>query len=401
MPTIIDANGLSTATSTELQTAADTGLKDIYGADTNYDSNTADGQYFGITIQSIIDYLEVLLAIYNMFDPDNCVGVQQDNLYWINGIMRKGATYSYQNITITVDRALTLQGLDALADDPNGTGYTVADNLGNQWILLDTQTPSVAGAYTYSFRAKTLGAITTLPNTITIPVNIVLGVVSINNATGVSVEGKNGETDPAFKARRNVSFAKRATNSLDGLRADLLNLDGVVSAAVYENDTNFIDADGIPAHGSWSIVEGGSDVDIGTAIYKNVVKALPTKGLETYTLTTIQNQLYTARFDRPSSFPLFVKFDIKPLKIGQTFDEDAIKNYIVDNIFYNIYQEADTASLTEVASQAINAVSGNGSGVPLSLLISNDGVIWTSFLTPPTKKDRWVLDALNITITIL
>lgn len=399
MATELNQFGLSIASKTELNEAAAAGLTIIYGADTNFDSNTADGQYFGITTQATVDYLETLLDVYNMFDPDNTIGVQQDNLYWINGIKRKGATFSYQNITIVTNRALTLQGLDAEANNIDGIGYTVSDNIGNQWILLDTQNPPSAGTYTYSFRAKTLGAIQSVPNTITVPVTVVVGVTSINNATGVSSLGQDGETDSEFNARRNASFANRSYNSLDGLYADLLNLTGVVSAAVYQNDSNVVDADGIPAHGFWAIVEGGSDADIANAIYVNVVKGLPSKGDEIYDITTIQGQVYTAKWDRPDSAPLYIKFDLKPLKLGQTFNLTGIKNYIVANKTYSIGEYAETGSLTDIALAAIAQTAGSGSGTALSLLISDDNVAWVSYLAAPDKKTKWIIDATNIFIT--
>lgn len=399
MATELNQFGLSISTKAELDASAQEGLVAIYGADTNFDSNTADGQYFGITTQATIDYLEVLLDVYNMFDPDNCVGVQQDNLYWINGIKRKAGNFSYQNITIVTDRALTLNGLDSNANEIDGIGYTVADNIGNEWVLLDTQNPASAGTYSYSFRSRNLGAIASTPNTITVPIDVILGVVSVNNPTGVSSLGTDAETDVQFNIRRNSSTAKSSTNSLDGLFSDISSLTGVSTVAVYENDGNVVDSDGIPAHGFWVVVDGGSDEDIGNTIYANVVKGMPSKGDETFNITTVQGQIYTARFDRPDSNPLYIKFDLKPIKSGITFDLTAIKAYMVANKVYNINESADTGSLTDLARNAIVAVNGAGSATALSLLISDDDSTWVSYLDSPSKKDKWILDSANITIT--
>lgn len=401
MASIIDANGLTIAQTQDIIANFVLGYQTIYGSDINFDSNTQDGQTINIEAQSIEDVLEVLLNIYNAFDPQAAIGTQQDRLYYINGIIRKGATYSFQDIDVTVTQSVTLQGLDADADNPDGIGYTVADNFGNQWILLDTQTPSVADTYTYTFRAKNLGAITSLPNTITIPVTIILGVSAVNNPTGVTTVGLDGETDAAFRTRQAISFANRTTNSLDGLYSDLLNLTGVVDAAVYENDKNSEDDNGIPAHGSWTIVDGGADSDIANLIYIDRTAGTPMKGDTTYTITTIQGQSFVAQFDRPQSEALYIKFDIKPLQAGASFDESAIKNYIIANQAYKIGQEANTATLTYYAMLAINTVSGVGSGVPLNLLISINGTDWTDFLETSTLRKKWVIDADNIDITVL
>lgn len=400
MPTVIDKDGLTISTTAEILANLQVAFEAIFGVGTNFDSNTPDGQALNIFAQGCEDNLEAIQNIYNAFDPQAAIGTQQDRLYFINGIIRKGATYSYQDVVVTTRQGLTLSGLDAAANDPDGSGYTVSDNLGNQWILLDTQTPVTAGTYTYAFRAKNLGAINSAANTIIVPVTIIIGVVSVNNPTGVSALGTDGETDFAFRTRQAVSFALRGQNSLDSLYSNLLNLEGVISATVLENDNNAPDANGIPAHGSWSIVEGGADADIAQLIYAYRTGGTPMKGADTYDITTIQGQIFTAKFDRPISASLYVEFDIQALQPGQLFDEDAIKQYIVDNQKYNIGQPANTANLTYQAMQAINLVSG-GMGVPLNVLISDDGITWFDFLDTITPQYKWVLDVTNISITIL
>ena len=400
MPTTLDATGLSIASVQELVTQLITGYQSIYGADINFDSNTQDGQTINLQAQMTEDLLEVLLSVYNAFDPQAAIGTQQDRLYYINGLIRQAASFSYQDVQITVTQSLTLQGLDAAANDPNGTGYTVSDNADNQWILLDTQNPSVAGTYTYTFRAQNLGSLTSTPNTITIPVTVVLGVSAINNSTGVTSVGLNGETDAAFRTRQAVSYAIKSANSADGLYGALLNLTGVVYAAVYVNDTNSTDGNGIPAHGSWTVVEGGADSDIANLIYAYTTPGTPTKGSTSYDVTTIQGQTYVANFDRPTAIPLYVKFNIQALQSGQSFNTTAIANYIVANQTYGIGEEANTSTLTYQAMNAITNVSG-GLGVPLSLLISSDNSTWVSYLTTPTLADQWNLSAINIAITVL
>lgn len=397
MTNSLDANGLSIDSLNDIIAKFVAGYQAIYGSDLNLDSNTQDGQIINIESQQAADGLELSVSIYNNFDPDTCVGIQQDRLYYINGLIRKGATFTLQDITITVNGALTLTGLDAAANDPDGTGYTVADNLGNNWILLDTQNPASAGDYTYSFRAQTLGSVSSAPNTIRVPVSVVLGVTAINNATGANSLGQNGETDAAFRLRRSQSFASRATSSVDGLFADLNNIAGVVEAVVYENDTNITDDNEIPAHSIWVIVEGGADSDIAQAIYTDKTAGAGMKGSTTYDITTIQNQTFTAQFDRPNSTDLYLQFNLKPTKLGQTIDETAIKNYIATNSSYGIGEFADTANLTYLAVLGIASVGAQA--VPLEVQISNNGTDWTDFLDTATIQDQWVLSADNITIT--
>ena len=179
--------------------------------------------------------MQLIEGIYNQFDPDNAIGIQQDFLYAINNIQRIGATYTYQPIQITTDRALNLDGLDDQANVLDGVGYTVSDNAGNQFVLLDSQTIPSAGTYIYTFRAKALGSTTPQINTITTPVDIVLGVVSINNPSSPTSIGQNGETDSSFRIRRSKPVALGTTGYLNGLEGALENITGVVDASLFEN----------------------------------------------------------------------------------------------------------------------------------------------------------------------
>src|SRR5581483_5728996 len=158
--------------------------------------------------------------IYNMFDPDNAVGVILDQRVAINGIQRQAGTFTVTNVTLIVSQALNLYGLDQTAQPV----YTVADNAGNQWQLQTTQHISGPGTYVFSFQAANPGAVLTTINTITVPVTIVLGVTSINNPTTYTTLGINEESDAVFKVRRQKSVQLSSVGYLAGLLAALQNI---------------------------------------------------------------------------------------------------------------------------------------------------------------------------------
>ncbi|MGL5113584.1 MAG: hypothetical protein ACRC6O_13205 [Flavobacterium sp.] len=396
----LNSSGLTIDSLADLIAKFTASYESIYGLDINLDSNSPDGQMMNIYALQAEDILQLVQGIYNDFDPDTAAGLAQDRLYYLNGLIRKGASYSYLDVAIVTNRALTLQGLDASADLPNGTGYTVKDNTGTQWILLSSQSPVAAGTYTYSFRAQNLGVVNSSPSTVTLPVSVILGVVSINNPSSAVTVGAAGELDAAFRLRRSRSYAIRATGSADSMFANISNLPSVVDCKVYQNFTNATDADGIPAKSIWVIVDGGSNADIAQQIYAQHGYG-DMKGSVTYNITTIQNQIFTARFDRPIAEDLYLKFNLKPTRAGQTFDLTAIANFIsssvVNDNVYQIGSFADTANLTYISSLAIIA-QGN-QAVPLDVFISNDGVTWTDYLDTTSVQHKFVLDAGNIAIT--
>jgi len=107
---------------------------------------------------------------------------------------------------------------------------------------------------------------------------------------------------------------------------------------------------------------------------------------------------FQAKFDRTLSKDLYIQFDIQPTT-GSSFNEVAIKQYIKDNLEYNINEVAETSKITCISRDAIN--DNGGGGVPINVEISNDGILWFDFLSVDIKNEKWILDISRINITIL
>lgn len=392
---IIDANGLQTRTRNEFVTLLEEGFRRIYGNDINVSSNSPDGQIINIFAQAGIDLRELITQVYNSFDPDNAIGRTLDQRVAINNIARQGGTYTIQPIEIVISETATLQGLDAQFNDPAGSGYTIQDNAGNQFILIDSVTLA-PGTHTRNFRARNIGQVQTTINTITTPVTIVLGVVSVNNVTGPLSVGQNEELDSELRIRRQRSVALGSQGYLNGLEAALLNLQGVTEAFVYENNTNSIDARGVPAHGIWAIVEGGSNQDIANAIFQRRNAGADMRGSVEIPITLRNGEIFIIRFDRPVAEDLHIRFDIQPTT-GTAFDQAAIKQYIVDNLRYTINQFAETSAITAIARSAIENTGGGG--VPVNVEISRDGIAFVDYLEASGVNRQFTLSVGNIDIT--
>jgi uncharacterized phage protein gp47/JayE len=398
MPDILDATGLTVKTRDELVTELNTGITAIYGADANIDQNSPDGQVIGIVAQQGVDNRELAVQINNGFDPDRAVGRVLDERVTINNIERAGGTFTTINITLVVDRTLTLQGLDDSYPDINGTGFTVQDNAGTQFILVDTVT-LIAGTYSLLFRAKAIGRIETIIGTITNAVTVVLGVSSVNNPTAPVSFGQNEETDAQLRVRRQRSTSISSNGYLNGLLGLVLTIDGVTDAKLYENYKNVTDSDGIPPHCIWLIADGGSNQEIGEAMYARKSYGCDMLGDVVVNITTASGSLFTAQFDRPISQNLYIKFQIKRTDPIHGFDLDIIKNYIADNVAYTIGSYAETSLLTQAARDGIAAQGGGG--VPINMEISDDNAAWVDYLDVPSLSSKWVIDAVNITVTVI
>lgn len=398
MVDILNQNGLTVKTASEIRFDLETALRNIYGADINLDQNSPDGQMIGIYTQFAVDIRELVTAAYNSFDPDKAIGRLLDERVVINNIVRKGGTYTITPVSVTVDRTVTLQGLDADFNNANGAGFTVQDDAGNQFILIDTDTIT-AGTHSLPFRSKDIGEVNVTVGTITNTVTKVLGVTAVNNPSAPTTIGQNQESDAQLRFRRQQSVSLSSAGYANGLLGNVLNLDGVIDAKLYENVTNAVDADGIPAHGMWLIVEGGANAEIGNIIYERKSVGSNMKGDVEVEIVTDSGVTFTAKFDRPVAQDLYIRFDIQPTITSPSFNQANIKASIVDALKYEIGEFAETSEITTVARQAIT--DNGGGGVAVNLEISDDGSNWVDYLVAPTKDAQWTLDAARITITEL
>lgn len=398
MPDSIGSTGLSLKTASEITTDLAAGMRAIYGADINIDSNSPDGQMIGILTQLCVDLRELLASLNASFDPDQAEGTLLDQRVAINNIQRVGGTYTIQPIHMVVNATITLQGLDSNFNDPLGTAYTVTDSSGNQFLLSTTAT-LVAGTYDLDFRAQTVGAVSVPINTITIPVTIIPGVVSVNNPTVAITVGQNEETDGQLRLRRQQSVSNASTGYLNGLLGKILALNGVTEAALYENTTNAVDARGIPEHAIWLIVAGGSNTDIGNTIYGSKSYGCDMRGAMTLNITTASGATFTAKWDVPLPQTLYIQFNIKRTVPGYAFSLAAIQAYIAANLTYGVGAFAETSNITAVALLAI--ISQGGGGVPIDVKISNDNATWVDYLDTATPQYEWAVSSAYIYPTVV
>lgn len=386
MPNSFDENGLQVITQNELVDNLTQSFQEIYGEDINVDSNSPDGQVINIFAQSLEDFYELLSQVYASFDPDQAIGNVLDQRCAINGIQRKGGTYTYVTIDVETDRALTLEGIDQVAPEQ---AYTVSDSEGNLFVLSATSSINV-GTSALVFRALNVGSVEVLPNTITTPVTIILGVVSVNNPSGAIEKGLNEETDAELRERRKQSLTIANQGYTDGLLAALLNIEDVTNANVYQNRTSTTDADGIPAHSVWVVVRGGTDQEIGEVMDYKVAGGVGMKGSTSVNVLQADGNYATYYFDRPTGELLYANIEITPLN-GQVIDYSALKESIAEHFNFAPYQTVDSSAIICY----IKSIQDN---VAVTCEISTDNSTWGAVETPSTKDKYFYLTTSSITI---
>lgn len=394
MPDLLNEDGLQTKTLEELRAELVSDFQAIYGIDINVDPNSQDGQQINIYAQGGVDLREVLEQINANFDPDQAFGRVLDQRVAINGLERNGGTYTFTPVNITTDDALNLIGLDDQSDELNPTVanlYTIKDDAGTEFYLLDSVSIVGAGVQALTFRAAAIGKVEIQINTITNPVTVIAGVTDINNPSGALSIGEDEESDPNLKVRRRASVALPSEGYLDGIEAALNNLDGVSTALVNENDTNVTDSDGTLSHHIWAIVEGGDDTEIGTILYKKKSSGSGMRGAEVVPITRSNNRIYNAKFDRPGSEDLWIRFAIELIG-GGVIDEDNLKEQIVEGIIWKISGDAGGDDVTDFLKGINDQYRVTG------MQISDDDITYLEVVSVSSPQNRFVNDVSRITI---
>lgn len=388
----IGISGLVTQSLEEIRQDLITKFKGVYGQDINIEQNSPDGQWINILAQEKKDILDLFTQFYNNLDPDRVIGIPQQILYKLNGLIIKAYTYSYTYVNVTVNESTSLQGLDANIESADGTGYTVRDINGNRWILA-ASAELEAGVHSLNFRAADLGSITALPNTINVMETIVKGISSVNNPAGNYITGSTGETSAQFRLRRNQAMAVPSQGFDESTESQMLNLTNVTQCKVYDNRTNMV-VNGIPAHGIWVIVQGGQSEDIGRVIYNNLPPGIPMKGEQTVWVQKINGDLVEVLYDVPSAVNLYVRATIK------NFTTTALdQNYIKEQLAlteYTIGGRAESSTLLGTIKETIG-----DAGTPYNVEISTDNSSWVEYAVPAGLDEFFVIAAENITLTIV
>lgn len=364
----------------------------IYGADINVDSNSPDGQLIRIFAQSITDFLELLLATYNLSAISTSYGTRLDQLVALNGIQRKQGTYTQTQILITANAALTVPGQDQTAITP----FTVADNAGNQFQLVTSYVFSAPASATLTFEAVDIGQVETTANTITNIITSTLGISTVNNpSTASDVIGVNEETDAQLKVRQAQAFTLGATGPSDSMESALRNIPDVVDAIVVENNTS-APVNTVPAYSVWPIVNGGTPTEIAQAIYSKKSPGTPMKGSISQIVTRPNGQTFSAQWDVAVSQPLYIAFSII-WRGPQAFSNTTIIAALASTLAYKLGENPSIGDIVQamivIAPTAIVTINSTTEGV------SVDGSTWESLVSPTTAQNYFTVSLGNITIS--
>lgn len=176
--------------------------------------------------------------------------------------------------------------------------------------------------------AVNAGPISQPINTITQILTSRLGWDSVTNPTSAS-PGRFRETDEELRTRfRNTKF-DRATGTVESIYSALFSLDDVTQVFIDENDTGATNANGTPEHSFLVLIEGGTSIEIGQAIFENRPAGILSFGNTAVTVIDKYGYPRTVRFSRPTLVPIYIKIDITEYQSFPTDGEDQIRTALI------------------------------------------------------------------------
>jgi hypothetical protein len=135
--------------------------------------------------------------------------------------------------------------------------------------------------------------------------------------------GFDDQTDESLRITREEELAQAGTSTTDAIRAAVLSVPGVTSVAVFHNDGDVTDANGVPPHSVMVLALGGADQDIGNAIFAQVAAGVGTTGTTTVTVVDSQGVSQPIRFVRPQQINVSVSVSVSKDPASYPADGDA------------------------------------------------------------------------------
>jgi uncharacterized phage protein gp47/JayE len=277
-----------------------------FGSTINVGGESVIGQNNATFAAAVAEAWEVLHAVYRSMYPDSATGEALDNVCAITGVVRNPATKS----TITLDCTGT-----------NGTYLAIGrvisvDATGERFVSV-TDGTIAGGTVAIDFESEEYGPVQLLNGqalTIETPVAGWSGV----DANEDAVLGDELETDAELRLRRLSLLRFQGAATIEAIRADLLDVDGVLQVYVYENVSMVTDGRNLPPKSIEAIVH--SEAGTPTADIAEALFLTKPAGIETYghapnnvneTVTDSQGIDHDINYTEPDDTPIYIRADIK------------------------------------------------------------------------------------------
>lgn len=386
LPTLsaqITSAGVSAPTYDQIKTSIEESFQAIYGVDIYIAPDSQDGQIIAFLAKAINDSNNAIVAAYNSFRPSGAQGAGLSSAAKLIGQKRKAGTFS-----TAVGNVVGVNGTVV-------TGGVVTDNNGNKWDLPATVTIPGAGFLSVTITSQEPGAFAQPAGSITGIATPTFGWQSFVS-TADSIPGQAVESDAAMRRRQTTASGLPNITPLGGIQAALEALDGVTRVRIYENATNAVDANGVPARSIAVVIEGGDVLEIATTIGQKKTPGVATFGSDSQNYTDPNTTIvYTINFKLLSYQAVSVAITVQALDGWSSAVAAAIQQSVADYITGRAIGE-DVQYLRLMGPAYLSGASGNDT-YEITVLTVDAGVV--DVVIPYNKAA--ICDPSNVVITVL
>ena len=268
------------------------------------DPESVTGQMLGIFAYMHAALWEVGQASFFSQFPATARGASLDEAVMFTGVRRQPAKR-------TRVRLLLGGGFEDKPGTviPAGSIVRFSTTSGN--YISEAETVLGSGGQLVWFYRENVGPEAPEPHDDITIVSLINGWVNVYNPEEASA-GRFEETDDELVARYRLGVHRTGAGFVDAIYANLVNdIQGIISAQVYHNPKNVVDADNRPAGSVEAVVYGGNDQEIADKLLKLVSFGIDTYGNNEVLSVDSQGYAHKVRFSRPMKRPVWLQITIK------------------------------------------------------------------------------------------
>lgn len=336
----------------DLQTRIDTLVADLrvnIAPNIDAEVDSPEGQFIRIFAERVQSIAELAQAVHSAQYPEGAIGVSLGALSLLTGTARKQATPSVVVASCNIDPGTYVAGtlVAHVAGDPTSR-FVSAEDVTN---------PGGSPAdFDVDFESEETGVIRAFAGTITVIAEPVSGWNSVTNVLDAIV-GTEVETDSELRLRRQEELASGSSN-INAIHTDVSQTDGVEFVTVYENDTDVVDANGLPPHSVECIVyaPGVTDDDVAAVIFLSKAGGVQAHGDIVVAVQDSQGESHSIGFTRAVIIDVYCEIDVDI--VDENYEGDStVKQTIVEH-GDSVFGVGDDVSVAQIIYSVMNTVLG-------------------------------------------
>lgn len=274
-------------------------VRNALGVEASVYPDSVEGQLITVFSLTYSELWGQLKECYDAYNPNAVIGQNLDNLVLLNGLFRLQAQPSIALLVCTGVVGTVI---------PQGSEVSNVDT-GDVFITTTAATIETTGSVEVYAESEVTGRVLADIDKLTVIETPINGWSTVTNPSAAIV-GRDLETDAELRVRRTRSLALAGNASFDAILARVSQVSGVTFVAINENETDVTNLEGVPPHSFIVVVQGGTDVDIGNAIWDTKPIGVGTSGNTNVAVLDSQLDSHTINFSRPTLIPIYLRTNI-------------------------------------------------------------------------------------------